>query len=63
MLTVEIRGCQSPERFAEVRVILGNHPIHQNSPVLYVDFSNRESAHFAVLHLNLIAGIKARIVE
>ena len=63
ILTVEIRGCNSPEKFDQVKECLLNHQqLHRNPPLLYVDFPNREQAHLALASLNVLPGIKAAIV-
>ncbi len=62
ILTVEIRGCNSPEKFDQVKEVLLDGRTHQNAPHLYADFTSREKAHFAVVNLNIIPGIKAVII-
>ena len=64
MLTVQIRGCNSPEKFDQVKECLLEHQqLHRNPPLLYVDFPNREQAHLALANLNLLPGIKADLVQ
>ena len=62
VLTVEIRGCNSPEKFDQVKEVLLEDISYRNVPNLYVDFMSREKAHLAVVNLNLLQGIKAWIV-
>ena len=61
LTTVEIRGCNSTERFKQVEECV-SRPLRMNAPNLYLDCQSREEADFAKLHLNLLAGIKAEIV-
>jgi hypothetical protein len=64
MLTIKITGCNSPEKFDQVKeCLLEQDQLHRNLPVLYVDLNSRERAHSTLTNLNLLPGIKAEIVQ
>jgi hypothetical protein len=64
MLRVSVRGVSSPQRFQQLReVVPGRSPYRQGTdPTLLLDFQRREEADLAVVNLNLLPGIQARIL-
>ncbi len=65
MLRLEIRGANSPEKYAEVaRVVPSSHLYRQGTETaLYADMPNRERAHLAMVNLNQIHGVTAKILN
>jgi hypothetical protein len=62
MLKVEIKGVRTPDQFDEVRRIVGGHPYRQGTEEnLFADFPYRDSADLAIVNLNLVPGVRARI--
>lgn len=67
MLRVAIRGIHSPERYREMQAIIGGRNTYQQGTDerLLVDFSphHRGEAQLAVVNLNLLAGVRAELLN
>jgi hypothetical protein len=64
MVTVEIRGANW-RNLKEIRSIVGAARLYTkgtNNPEDYVDFQDLSRAQLAVVNLNLVPGIQARVV-
>jgi hypothetical protein len=63
MLRVSITLARhDPEIYADIKQIIGHRTYIQGTdPRLYVDFSRREDAHLALVNLNQVIGVMARI--
>jgi hypothetical protein len=61
-LTIEIRGCCTSEARQEINAIANGRRVYTNAPLLFVNYESREAANFAVLRLNAITGIRAKIL-
>lgn len=63
MLTVVIKGVNSPQRLLEVQQIVGTVGLYHRGtdPHWFKDYTTRERAHLDVANLNVIQGIKAEI--
>lgn len=63
-ITVSIRGCNTPEKWDQVKECLLEHQqVRRNIPLLYVDFPDRVQAHLALANLNQLQGIKAEVIQ
>jgi hypothetical protein len=61
-LTVQISGCHTSEARQEINAIANGRRVYSNVPVLFINYESREAANFAVLRLNAITGIRAKIL-
>jgi hypothetical protein len=63
MVTIEIQGIRR-QNLAEVRSLLQARRLYRKGtdPGEYADFQERSEAHLAIANLNLLPGIKARVL-
>jgi len=63
MVTLEIYGVNRPSQHREMQEILGPYRVYRRGTDLQylVDFHRREEAHLAMVNLNQLPGVKARI--
>lgn len=65
MLTVIIKGAQSPERLRDIQSIVGMTSVFRKGtdPHLFVNYHSRERANLEVIRLNELHGVHAHILE
>lgn len=63
-VTVELAGADRPHLIQEVEQLVGRHQLYRKgtNPEQYFDCRDRAEADLVVINLNLVLGVKARIL-
>ena len=64
MLTLQIKGMRHRSQLLELRQLVGENRLYSKGTdeSLYVDYRLRSEAHLALTNLNLMHGVRARIL-